>query len=90
MKKGSKHTERTKTKIRIEAIKDRLQKFALGEKDGRSKKPIEMSAQQLRAAQLILDRHEPVLQRVTWQGDAEKPIYHRVERVIVKSTNRDR
>jgi len=85
MKKGSKHVDRTKAKIRATLIIKHVEAFALGERIGRSKNPHQMTSAQLRAAEMLLARAEPILQRITYQGDADKPLYHRVERVIVRS-----
>ena len=55
---------RTVTQIRITKVIDRLQRFALGEKDGRGR-PILMTASQVRAALVFLNKYVPNLKPVS-------------------------
>lgn len=53
-------------KIQASVLIDRLHKHANGE--------IEMSASQIRAAEVLLDRSVPKLSQIQHSGDAEQPL----------------
>lgn len=74
-----KHDERTRAKIQTSQIINRLTKLVNGE--------IEMSAQQVTAAQVLLRKSLPDLSAVTLSGDEQNPLnmIHTVERRIVRA-----
>lgn len=61
-------TESWREKIRTSMLINRLQNHIIGR--------IEMSATQLRAAEILLRKNLPDLQAVTHSGDPENPIVH--------------
>lgn len=64
-------TPRWRDKIKVGAIMSRVQKHAAGE--------IEMSATQIRAAEIYLRKTVPDLSSMQHTGDKDKPIVHTVK-----------
>lgn len=74
-----KHDERTRAKIQTSQIINRLTKLVNGE--------IEMTAQQVTAAQVLLRKSLPDLSAITLSGDEKNPLnmVHTIERRIVRA-----
>jgi hypothetical protein len=62
------HSEQVRAKIQASVIIDRLQKHVAGD--------IEMTASQITAAQVLLDRSVPKLSQIQHVGDPENPVSH--------------
>jgi hypothetical protein len=62
------HSEQVRAKIQASVIIDRLQKHVAGD--------IEMTASQITAAQVLLDRSVPKLSQIQHVGDADNPVSH--------------
>lgn len=60
------HSDMVRQKIQASVLVDRLHKHASGE--------LEMTASQIRAAEILLDRSVPKLSQVQHSGDAEQPL----------------
>lgn len=66
--------ERLRDQIRVTQLLKRLEGFALGENDARSKKPIEMSPQQVTAAVKLVGKRLPDLTATQLSSDPENPL----------------
>jgi uncharacterized protein involved in outer membrane biogenesis len=60
------HSDLVRQKIQASVLIDRLTKHANGE--------LEMSASQIRAAEVLLDRSVPKLSTIQHTGDEDKPV----------------
>jgi len=63
-----KHDEATRMKIKTSQLVNRLNKFALGESDGKTGNPVEMSTQQVKAADILLRKMLPDLKSTELSG----------------------
>lgn len=71
------HSDLVRQKIQASVLIDRLQKVASGE--------LEITAQQLKAHEILLDRSVPKLQNIQHTGDDENPVaIQEITRKIVK------
>lgn len=61
------HSEQVREKIRAGVLIDRLHKHAEGS--------LEMTASQIRAAEVLLDRSVPKLSQIQHSGDPKAPIH---------------
>lgn len=73
------HQDEVRTKIQTSQILNRVQDHVLGK--------IELSATQLRGAEILLKKTLPDLTSVEMKGDAENPLHHRVEFHIVDASD---
>lgn len=69
------HDDKTKALIRASQLLNRLNSFANNE--------IEMSAAQVNAAKIVIGKVIPDLKSIEVSGDADAPLIHRIERVII-------
>lgn len=60
------HSEEVRQKIQASVIIERLHRVASGE--------LEMTQQQLKASEILLDRSVPKLQAIQHSGDSENPL----------------
>jgi hypothetical protein len=60
------HSEQVRAKIQASVLIDRLQKHVTGE--------LELTASQITAAQVLLDRSVPKLSQIQHSGDNENPV----------------
>jgi hypothetical protein len=65
---GLHHTDQVRAKIKTGVLMDRLQKNAMGE--------IEMTRDQIKSAEILLDRSLPKLQQIQHSGDSQNPLRH--------------
>lgn len=71
------HSEEIRQKIQASVIIERLQRVAAGE--------LEITAQQLKANEMLLDRAVPKLQAIQVSGDQENPLtFTEIVRKVVK------
>jgi len=61
--------EETRAKIQTTQIVNRLNNYTLNGKDPKTKKPIEMSTGQIRAAEILLSKSLPSLQSTTIEAN---------------------
>ncbi len=64
-----KHDQRTRDKIRTSQLINRLESFVFGQKDGKTKKVVEMTTQQVTAALGLLRKTLPDLQATELSGE---------------------
>lgn len=62
------HSDMVRQKIQASVLIDRLAKHAAGDLD--------MTASQIRAAEILLDRSVPKLSQIQHSGDGDNPIQH--------------
>jgi len=70
---GKHHADKTREKIQVTQIVNRLNGYALG-KDDTKGNPIVMDAGQLRAAEVLLRKSLPDLSSVTIGGNSDEPV----------------
>lgn len=77
--------DRTRAAIKTSQLVNRLQSFALAEKD------IDIDSARLKAIEILLRKSLPDLSSVTIGGDEENPVnlVHTIERRIVRPSNPD-
>lgn len=66
--------ERSKDRVRAEALAQRLYQFVAGEPDQQSGEPIEMDAVRVQAAKILIDKGKPNLSSIDttmYDGDIE-------------------
>lgn len=69
-----KHDQRTRDKIRTSQLVNRLEAFVFGQKDGKTKKVVEMTAQQVNAALGLLRKTLPDLQATELSGEVKHAV----------------
>ena len=69
-----KHDQRTRDKIRTSQLVNRLEAFVFGQKDGQTKKVVEMTAQQVNAALGLLRKTLPDLQATELSGEVKHTV----------------
>ena len=74
-RKNLKHDAKTRDKIQASQLINRLTNYALGNDDPSSKKPIEMSSQQVSAALGLLKKSIPDLSAVEMNANVEQVNY---------------
>ena len=77
------HQADVRLKIKTSQLVNRLQGFALGEVDGKTKSPIDMDGVRLKAIEVLLRKVLPDLATVTITGDPDAPLIHVIARQIV-------
>lgn len=72
------HEEKTKRLIRASQLLNRLNSFAIGE--------IEMTAAQVKAAQIVIGKEVPDLKAIEHSGDSENPLtlIQKIELIALK------
>ena len=75
-----KHGEEIRRKIQAGVIIDRLQKHFLGQ--------LELTKEQIRSAEILLDRSVAKLSQIQLIGDETQPLFGRVE-WVVKNSNKE-
>jgi hypothetical protein len=73
------HDDETRAKIQAAQIINRMHSCLMGK--------ITLDAQQVSCAKALLNKVLPDLSTQTHAGDPERPIYHKVERVIVRHSS---
>lgn len=74
---NKRHTEEVRQKIQASVLIDRLHKVASGE--------LEVTQQQLKATEILLDRSVAKLQAIQVSGDSENPLtFTEIVRKVVK------
>ena len=66
-------TEKTRDKIKTTQLINRLQMFAMGEKDYKTGKQVEMSPSQVKAIEVLLGKSLPSLQSIDQKVDLSPP-----------------
>lgn len=66
--------ERTRAAIKTSQLINRLQDFALGGKDPKTKEPVEVDGNRLRAIEILLRKSLPDLANITHSGDPDAPV----------------
>lgn len=81
--------EQTRSAIQTSQLVNRLQSFALGEKEATGDKPVELDAGRLKAIEILLRKALPDLSAISLSGDPDNPlkVVARIERVIVDPAN---
>ncbi len=69
-----KHDQRTRDKIRTSQLVNRLEAFVFGQKDGKTKKVVEMTTQQVNAALGLLRKTLPDLQATELSGEVKHAV----------------
>ena len=69
------HKAEVREKIKVGVLLNRLHNNALGE--------IEMTAGQIKSAEILLKKALPDLSTVTHEGNDEKPVVHAIRRLVV-------
>ena len=76
--------DQTREAIKTSQLVNRLQSFALGEKDANDK-PIEIDPSRLKAIEILLRKSLPDLSSVALTGDPDNPaVVEKIERIIVR------
>lgn len=70
--------DRTRAAIKTSQLVNRLQNFALGEVDGKTKDKIEIDGTRLKAIEILLRKSLPDLSNITISGDDENPLMIKV------------
>lgn len=83
---GRRHQDDVRAKIQASQLINVLQNHALGE-DGKDLPP-----SRLKAIEILLRKSIPDLSAMTLEGDEENPLHviNKLERVIVRPTDKDR
>lgn len=69
-----KHDEQTRAKIQTSQLVNRLQQFALGGTDPKTKETVVLSRERLDAIKVLLSKTLPDLSNVTLSGDPDAPV----------------
>lgn len=85
---GRYYTQRTRDRLRANRIAERLVAFVLGENDPVTKRPVTMTASQVRAAQILLNKVLPDLKAVEVRDEAPQDAIARLLEAVMDHNQR--